>query len=197
MLSKKVMNEKGFVLAEFVIALPLLILLTYSFVFMVLNARDFRSTQAADYILEEEAHEILDRITKDARAAKKISLTTSDDRMNLEIKFHATSKETQREIPDIIDSRFYILYAKKYNFTEEGQEEIKHVYVHRQLVTTPTSPLSGENSSADTTVEELKFTVREKKILHISLKLKSLKTKRIFSVNTSVFMPDCEEVEGF
>ena len=55
---------------------------------------------------------------------------------------------------------------------------------------------TGENSFGNTTIKELKFSIRSEKILHISLKIKSLKSGRTLSVNTSVFMPACEKTEG-
>lgn len=193
----KLKNENGFVLAEFVIALPLLILLIYTLMNMIFETNEIGKNQAADYILEEEAQEILERITKDARAAKEIKLTKTDNRQNLEIVFHANVNANRNEIIDIHDTRIYILYAKKENFTAEGHEPINHVYVHRQPVTTPTSPITGENFFGDTTVQELEFKIRSEKILHIKLKIKSLKSKRVLAVNTSVFMPACEKVTGF
>ena len=183
-------------LAEFVIALPLLILLIYTLTNIFLNVSKPAEKQSADYILEEEAHEILDRITKDARAAYSLKLEKYDDRQDLEIVFHAMPKNSGANIIDVLDTRRYILYSKKENFTVDGHEKINHVYVHRKNVSTPTSPISGDNFFGDTTVKELKFTVHEK-VLHISLKIKSLKTERIICVNTSVFMPACEKIEGF
>ena len=196
---KKFTDEKGFVLAEFVMALPLLILLIYSLGRMTLQIFPAAENQTADYFLEEEAQEILERITQDARTAQKIIFSDNGEGMSeLIFVFHTvTNNLDSPNIYNVLDTRRYILYAKKENFTEEGREPVKHLYIHRQSVTTPTNPLTGENSFGNTTIKELKFSIRSEKILHISLKIKSLKSGRTLSVNTSVFMPACEEVEGF
>ena len=83
MIFKNIQNEKGFVLAEFVIALPLLILLIYTLANIFLNATKYAEKQAADYVLEEEAQEILERIKKDARAASEVCLSKDGERQDL------------------------------------------------------------------------------------------------------------------
>lgn len=193
----KLTNEKGFLLAEFVIALPLLILLIYTLTNIFLNVRQFAKNQAADYVLAEEAHEILERISKDARSAYSVKLMKNDGGTEIIFVFHADAKNSSRNIIDVLDKRKYVLYVKKYNLTEEGEEPIYHIYAHREFkVAIPTSPTSGDMLSADTTVTKFDFDIREEKILHISLEIKSLKTKRTLKMNTSVFMPACEKILG-
>lgn len=193
----KINNEKGFVLAEFVIALPLLILLIYTLVMIFLNVAKQTEKQSADYLLEEEANEILERIKNDARAATEVKLEHDGEEFQTVIfVFHAIVNK-EPNIYDVHDTRNYMLYSKKDSYDEDGQKPIYHVYVHRKPVAIPTSPISGDNSFGNTSVDELKFTIREKNILHISLTLKSLKTKRMLTINTSVFMPDCKKFEGF
>lgn len=195
----KINNEKGFVLAEFVIALPLLILLIYTLVMIFLNVAKQTEKQSADYLLEEEANEILERIKNDARAATEVKLEHDGEEFQTVIfVFHAIAN-TNPNIYDVHDTRNYIIYSKnQIHADEDGQEPIYRVYAHRKKNPTfPTSPTSGDNSFGNTTVKKLKFTIREKNILHISLTLKSLKTKRMLTINTSVFMPDCKKFEGF
>lgn len=192
----KLTNEKGFLLAEFVIALPLLILLIYTLTNIFLNVRQFAKNQAADYVLAEEAHEILERISKDARSASEVTYSKQGDLREIIFVFHADAKNSIRNIVDVLDTRRYILYSKKENFTGDEQEKIFHFYSQRQAVNTPTSPTSGDMLSADTTVTKFDFDIREEKILHISLEIKSLKTKRTLKMNTSVFMPACEKILG-
>lgn len=190
-------NEKGFVLVEFVIALPILILLIYTLSQMFLHTRDLSIRQAADYQLENDANEILNRITKDARAAVKVTLAKSAGRQDLIFVFHTIGNSTQLNIIDVQDTRRYILYSKKSNLTSDGYESVYHLYVHRKNVSTPTSPVTGDDISGDTNIKSLNFSIREKNILHISLEIKSVKTQRILKINTSVYMPACKETIGF
>lgn len=205
-------NKKGFVMVEFVIALPLLILLIYTLVEMFLNVTDkdgklSANSQANDYILESEANDILSRITRDARAAVKVTYskgsTVNAEREDITFYFHTNpnsniiltnDKSELKDIIDVIDTRNYIRYAK--NSTDTRWR----LYAQRQNKIT--SPISGNEGNkndipGDTSIEELKFSIRKEKILHISLKIKSIRTGRVLSVNTSVYMPACEEIQGF
>lgn len=196
-------NKKGFVMVEFAIALPLLILLIYAMLnllFFLKNPDKNQSAenQATDYIAASEANEIIRRITRDARSAVEVELLESNYRQDIEFTFHANTYDNNNRynVVDTLDKRRYILYAK------DSVKKNYRVYVHRQYVSTPTSPITGNDGNendipGDTSVEELKFTIRNKNILHISLKIKNVRTDRIFSVNTSVYMPVCEKIKGF
>lgn len=190
----KLRNEKGFALAEFVTALPLLILLICSLVQILIQALKFSEMQTADYVLKNEAQEILERITTDARAASSVTYAEVPGREIITFIFHASAQTFTAEIPDVLDTRSYIRYSKKSEATSEGLKPIYHIYAQRQ--NSITSPITGDNFLGDTSVEELKFSVREKNILHISLTIKSMVTERQLKINTSVFMPACEKIEG-
>ena len=183
-------------MAEFVIALPLLILLIYTLANIFLNVNKSAKNQAADYVLEEEAHEILERISNDARAASEVTYSKQCDLREIVFVFHSTATSSSTNIIDVLDTRRYILYSKKEDWTGEGHEKIYHVYAQRQAVNTPTSPISGENILRNTTVTKFDFEIREENILHISLEIKSLTSGRTLSINTSVFMPACEKISG-
>lgn len=198
-------NKKGFVMAEFAITLPLLILLIVAMLnllFILKGTQDknkFSENQATDYIMASEANEIIRRITRDARSAVEVELLKSNERQDIIFTFHANTYDKNNDygIVDTLDTRRYILYAK------DSAEKIYRVYVHRQYVLTPTSPITGNDGNVrndipgDTSVDELKFTIRNENILHISLKIRNVRTDRIFSVNTSVYMPACEKIKGF
>lgn len=192
---KKIKNQRGFALIEFVIALPLFVLLIYALAQMIMQISSLSHEQAADYVLENEAHEILEQIKKDARAAASVQYRKLTDKEALIFVFHTTTNYSGRNIVDIRDTRRYIRYAKKYEATSSGLKPIYHIYAQRQNAIT--APITGENSLSDTSVEEFEVSIREKNILHISLSIKSMETERIFKVNTSVFMPALEENEGF
>lgn len=188
----KIKNQRGFVLIEFVIALPLLILLIYALTQMIIQTSRVIKNQVADYVLQTEAHEILEQITRDARAASSVEYSSSAARETIIFVFHATAQSSDRNITDVRDTRRYIRYSKPYT------EPIYHLYAQRQQ--TVTAPISGNNFLSDTSIEKLEFSTHASegigKILHISLEIKSMETERKFKVNTSVFMPACEEIKG-
>lgn len=82
-------NQRGFVLIEFVIALPLLILLIYSLTQMIIQTSRIIKNQVADYVLQNEAHEILEQITRDARAACSVEYAGNVKNETIIFVFHA------------------------------------------------------------------------------------------------------------
>ena len=190
----KIKNQRGFVLIEFIIALPLLVLLIYALAQMIIHVSKLAKIQTAEYVLENEAHEILERITQDARAASSVEYVESSGKEILIFVFHTSAMSSTEYIVDVRDTRRYIRYSKKIEATSSGHKPIYHIYAQRQ--NSITSPITGENFLGNTSVEELKFSVREKNILHISLAIKSMETERTIKINTSVFMPACEEIKG-
>lgn len=185
-------NQRGFVLIEFVIALPLLILLIYSLTQMIIQTSRIIKNQVADYVLQNEAHEILEQITRDARAACSVEYAGNVKNETIIFVFHALTQNSTVPTADVRDTRRYIRHSKNYT------EPIYHLYAQRQQ--TVTAPISGNNFLSDTSIEKLEFSTHASegigKILHISLEIKSMETERKFKVNTSVFMPACEEIKG-
>lgn len=202
---KKIKNQRGFVLVEFVIALPLLVLLIYSLTQIMIQVSKLSKNQSAEYVLENEAHDILERITQDARSASSVEYVKSAKYETIILVFHADANSSYiltndegelKDIIDVRDTRRYIRYSKNYT------EPIYHLYAQRQQAVT--APISGDNFLGDTSIESLKFSTHKEniernkigKILHISLEMKSMVTGRKIKLNTSVFMPACEEIKG-
>lgn len=198
------MNQRGFVLVEFVIALPLLVLLLYSLVTLTLTAAKTARLQVADYVLETEAQEIIDRITEDARAAVSVKIKPSDTQNDLHenIIFLCDSFTDVQEsifVPllddnkiyyrEILDPRIYAVHAPK---DDDGKYR-PHVYFKRKEDEYITTPIIGKNSFGNTAVEEMKFSLDESaKILHITLTLRSTITNKKVKFSTAVFMPNYE-----
>mgnify|MGYP007056243968 CR=1 FL=1 len=77
-------NQKGFVLVEFVIALPLLILLIYSLGNMTVQVLKLARIHVAEHVLKSEAQYVIERISHTARAAKHVEISKAVGNMNID-----------------------------------------------------------------------------------------------------------------
>ena len=77
----------GFIVLEFAIALPLLILVMYGLAIVSVNIFSLGKKQLADYVLEAEARYVMEAITQKARVAKEIEIDST--RNKLKIIYHA------------------------------------------------------------------------------------------------------------
>lgn len=182
------MNQRGFVLIEFVIALPLILMLLYGLAETTLQIYRLSKNQAADYVLACEAQEVLTRITDDLRAAsavKRKKQFSGKDIDTLTINFHTIQKDSSN-IADVIDTRIYTV-SKSYKLQAKRQE-----YDNSSL-----NPITGGNFFGDTSVTQLKFTNPSENVVHIMLEMTSLVTNRAIKLSTAVFMPACKKMEGF
>ena len=187
-------SQKGFVLIEFVIALPLILMLLYGLAETTLQIYRLAKAQAADYMLAVEAQEVLTRITEDLRAAKSYSISTIDNRNNrqideIEITYHAISdhrREGEKIVPyknriiDVTDTRVYTV--------KKAMTHGYYVYAQRQYGVN-SSPITGGNFFGDTIVRQLIFNPIEDNLLHITLEMESLVTNEVIKLSTAVFMP--------
>ena len=199
--------KNGFVLTEFVIALPLLILLLFSLGQITFQIFHFAKTQAANYVLQTEAQEILERISEDARAARTVEIKKAvgnqEDIQEIFFNFNVTGNNLSKDYfknksakgfttsrPDILN----LIYTSRYTVAQISNHPY-YVYAERQRNDAKLNPLSGGNFFGDTAVEKLKFSQPSKNVLHITLELKSMVTEKKFKVSTSIFMPACEKLE--
>lgn len=200
----KIKNQLGFVFVEFVIALPLIVLLIYALAQMIMQISPLGQKQAIDYTLENEAHEILEQIKRDARAASyvKVRQAVGGREMeeiffvyrvagnNLSKDYFKNKSYNNYNTPDIVN----LYYTHRYTVgaTENHGYQI---YAERLQNGPKRNPISGGNFLSDTTVTELTFSQPSDKVLHITLELQSIETDRKFKINTSVFMPACEKID--
>ena len=196
------LNQRGFILAEFVIALPLLILLLYALGTLTLNSWKIAREQVADYVLETEAQEIIDRITQDARAAYSVEIKKSAAGINSNLEnifFMCDSLTTTKEgtgidgeyieyYKRVLDPRIYAVHS--------AQGGLYHVYFKRQDDNYFSNPIIGENSYGNTYVTQMKFSKEflYKKILHITFEMQSANHEQKVKFTTAVYMPACEEI---
>ena len=198
------LNQRGFILAEFIIALPLLILLLYALGTLTLNAAKIAREQVADYVLETEAQEVIDRITQDARAAYSVEIKKSSAGINSNLEnifFMCDSLTATKEgtgingeyivyYKRILDPRFYVV-----DNAETTDDKLFHVYFKRKD-DEPTTPIIGGNSYGNTFVTQMTFSEEflKKKILHITFEMQSAHRKQKVKFTTAVYMPACEEI---
>lgn len=198
-------NGGGFVVAEFAIALPLLIFLVYGLANVTVKIFELGKSQLADYVLETEAQYVMERITHIARVAKEVEIkynstqikfvyhTTADKRANMYeavmISDEVNGKHYVVLSNDVLETQYFILY------TRNGRTA-PNLYATRKSLEEnhyPTNPITGDNYFGDTKVNYLRCDLDEqKKLLHISLELESLATGKKIKLNTAVFMSSYE-----
>ena len=182
------MNQRGFVLVEFVIALPLLIFLLYALSTLTLRTAKIAREQVADYALETEAQEVIDRISDDARVAYSVEIKQYFDLEEIIFICHSISGKNKSKPPDKnnfydkLDRRMYRALGK--------------MYFNHKDDPTPNNPLTGDNSFGNTLVTDFKFSrdFLPKKVLHITLEMQSEVTKQKVKFSTAVYMPACEKI---
>lgn len=182
-------NGGGFVVAEFAIALPLLILLMYGLATVSVKVFDLGRGQLADYVLESEAQYVMERITRIARTAREVNIA------NRKVKFvyHTVADKKYYEsmslneyyvflINDVLETQYFILSTR-------AGRTAPNLYAERQDKYF-TNPITGDNYFGDTKINYLSCEVDEgKKILYVSLEMESLVTAHKIKLNTAVYMP--------
>ena len=194
MLLKKI-RSGGFVLVEFAIALPLLIIILYSLAMVSLNIFRLGRDQLADYVLEAEAQYAMERITQAARYAKDVQ--TFGDTIKVKFVYHSLRNTDYNAS---ISNPYHFLYISRdiwetrYFFGQERADrgDNLNLYAERQGEIY-TNPITGDNYFGDTKLNYLRCALDEpKKILHIELEMESLVTERKIKIATAVFMPGLE-----
>ncbi|MBQ6132330.1 MAG: hypothetical protein IJL12_08345 [Selenomonadaceae bacterium] len=180
----------GFVFAEFAIALPLLILLMYGLAAVGMKIFYLGKIQLADYVLEEEVHDVLSRLIYDARAAKTVNI---DKNLNtMEFTYHTTttiltkfkgSSVTGTAVGDVIadkeETRMYIFANSKMYYKRDYENFV--------------NPITGDNYFGLTEVTEFKPEFdKERKILHVTLEMESEISLHKIKISTAVYIPGCE-----
>ena len=193
---RKKLNSGGFVFAEFAIALPLLILLFYGLMTVGLKIFYLGKIQLADYVLEEEVHDVLSRLIYDARAAKTVVARNGAHDLTF---VYRTINEIQTKVPgttntygtahgDVIadkeENRVYLVAG------EFGQAGSKMNY--KRQIEVATNPITGDNYFGETRITEFKFDKPADKVLRVTLEMQSEISKHKIKISTAVYMPGCE-----
>lgn len=180
-------RSKGFVFVELAIALPLLILLVYTLANVGIKIFELGRNQLADYVLEEEAHRLLERIVHQARAAKEI--TAYNESNGIKIVYRAADDGGGfMTIDEVWETQYFLTHEKR-------DPTAKVVYAEHQsnmLV----NPITGANSFGETSLVSLQFSELNENVLRITLEMESLVTKRRIKLSTAVYMSACESKSG-
>ena len=186
----------GFVFAEFAIALPLLILLLYGLATVGVKIFYLGKIQLADYVLEEEVHDVLSRLIYDARAAQKVKAFNDLK----EITFtHRTINEIKTKTPgenyygtangDVIadkeENRVYKLVGK---LKQEGSK-----IDYKRQVGGDKNPITGGNYFGETRITQFRFDKPADKVLRVTLEMQSEVSDHKIKISTAVYMPGCED----
>ena len=182
-------DERGFLFAELAIALPLLILLIYSLANLTTKIFEVTRNQVADYVLETEIQDVIERISLDARAA--VSFTANNQAVNSDLGgitfFYNTLSDDYRAAGILQESRRYTP-----NVTGSGKI---NMILKRRNDNYFTTPITGGNFFGDTKVTRFKFSEPRNNVLHVTLEMQSLVSGRKIKISTAFFMPNCLEKE--
>ena len=185
-------NGGGFVVAEFAIALPLLILLMYGLATVSIKSFSLGRDQLADYVLEAEAQSVMEQIRQVARTAREVEISPGGGWVKF--VYHVV-KDGKSQIAwfnehivfinnDVLETQYFMLYAKSGRTSQ-------NLYAKRQLDGRYNNPITGDNYFGDTQINFLHYKLdAAKKILHISLEMESLVTERKIKLDTAVYMPN-------
>lgn len=179
----------GFVFAEFAIALPLLILLMYGLATVGVKILQLGKAQLADYVLEEEVHEVLSRLIYDARAAKIVEADNGSSVLTFTYRtINEIVKNGGTVVGDVIadkeENRVYILNGKL------GQENSKINY--KRIQENLGNPITGDNYFGATRITQFAFDKPAANVLRVMLEMQSEETGHKIKISTAVYMPGCE-----
>ena len=180
----------GFASAQFAIALPLLIFLGFGLASVGAKIFELGKNQLADYVLEEEVHDVLSRIIYDARAAKIIEAYKDSSELKFIYRTINEIKKNKKE-GDVIN-------VKSGSYDETRVYLVSNGKIHYKRQTdNATNPMTGDNYFGETEVTDFKFYSDDefKNVLHVSLELKSKITGRKIKMSTAIFAPGCEELK--
>lgn len=182
-------HSGGFALIEFAIALPLLILLMYGLATVSIKIFQLGKIQLADYVLEEEVHEVLSRLIYDARAAK--SVEAHNGAPTLTFTYRTINEKTTNggiAVGDLINdkenNRVYIL---KGTLGHEGSK-INYKRTTEYLG----NPITGDNYFGETRVVNFTFDKPAANVLRVTLEMQSEISGHKIKISTAVYMPGCE-----
>ncbi len=176
---KIIRNQRGFIFLEFVMALPLLILLLYALGTLTLYTAKIAREQVADYVLETEAQYVIDKITEDARAAYSVKINhVSQNIEEIILVYHTIQKK---------DQTFYDVFTQR-RYTVSSPNNFFCVYAERLENGPLVNSITGDNSYGKTFVKQLDFEI-EDKILFITLEMQSVVTEQKVKFKTAVYMP--------
>ena len=171
---------------EFAIALPLLILLAYGMATVGVKFFEIGRNQLADYVLEEEVHDVMSRLIYDARAAKKAYAHNYGKERSVEFRYRMVYKDENGNFNDQEESRVFIVTGLK-------ELNSKMNYKRKISGNEPlTNPMTGKNYFGETRITDFEFSDPAPNVLRVTLEMQSEVTKHKMRLTTAIYMPGCE-----
>ena len=204
---QKKIHSGGFVLVEFAIALPLLVLVLYALGLVSVNIYKLGKDQLADYVLESEARYAMERITQAARTAKEIDADRGSNEIKIiyrAVKDLTDEKGTgynHKQLPNDISPK-YLLFMDRdvletQIFGSHQPSGGNHMNLYAQRKDNEyNNPITGDNFFGDTQLISLKFSELNENVLRIELVMGSVVTGHTIKIATAVFMPGCDKKKG-
>ena len=144
----------------------------------------FGKIQLADYVLEEEVHDVLSRLVYDARVAKTLLAENGVPTLTFTYRTIKESNATDGVILASSEQRVYILYGGL------GKEGSKINYKRQEGY--PVNPMTGDNYFGRTRVIQFKFDKPAENVLHVTLEMQSEISGHKIKMSTAVYVPGCE-----
>ena len=202
LLKIKIKDERGFVLIELIIGLPLILILLWSMNNMLVNTWQKCRYAVADFILQQEMETTMARIVDDARKAQYVSCDTYDLRLrHYKINSFSDFRFNNKQESDKIKNKRSLTDKQKINrlltpvTTDSSSfpvEYIKNGYnMYRQASFdgVARSPITGESSLSETqiTIFDCDFD-KNSKLLTIKLEAKSNISQHKIMLRTKIFV---------
>ena len=161
------LNERGFVFAELVIGLPLIVILLLSMNNIFVNSWTKCRYEFADFILQQEIESAMNRIVDDARIAYNVDISADKLRFYQHV-MPAFNKLQNRDT----GKPWYKLKNSKIYYNGES------------------SPITGENILSGIAVRKFEYYQKpnHSKILYIKIEAESSFTHHRITLSTEVFM---------
>ena len=172
---------------EFAIALPLLILLAYGMATVGVKFFDIGRMQLADYVLEEEVHDVMSRLIYDARAAKVVYAYNYNDERRVLFRYRMVYNDGSDKLNDQEESRIYIVKGAV------GKKGTNMNYKRKISGNEPLSnPMTGKNYFGETRITDFEFSAPAPNVLRVTLEMQSEVTEHKIRLTTAIYMPGCE-----
>ena len=198
----KIKDERGFVLIELIIGLPLILILLWSMNNMLINTWQKCRYAVADFILQQEMETTMARIINDAKKAQYVSCDTYD----LRLRYYALTQFSNFQFNDKdklkqVQKKTSLTNMQKANkllipvqnnddlFTIEYIKNGYNMYRQVSFDGVARNPITGDSSLSETRITNFDCTFdKESKLLTIRLEAKSNISQHKIMLRTKIFV---------